>query len=66
NALANFMLEFSEGERVLLGGGVFQNKTLLKILHKKGLDYFVPLEFPCNDSSIALGQMMHFLKCAKD
>ncbi|EFQ4878303.1 carbamoyltransferase HypF [Campylobacter upsaliensis] len=66
NALANFMLEFSEGERVLLDGGVFQNKTLLKILHKKGLDYFVPLEFPCNDSSIALGQMMHFLKCAKD
>ncbi|WP_270979639.1 carbamoyltransferase HypF [Campylobacter helveticus] len=65
NALANFMLEFSRGEKVLVSGGVFQNKTLLEILHKKGLDFFVPLEFPCNDSSIALGQMIHFLKCAK-
>ncbi|WP_407928569.1 hypothetical protein, partial [Campylobacter sp. W0014] len=25
------------------------------------LDFFVPLKYPCNDSSIALGQMIHFL-----
>ncbi|MBS4234771.1 carbamoyltransferase HypF [Campylobacter vulpis] len=66
NGLANCMLELSEGKKVLVSGGVFQNKTLLELLRKKGLDYFVPLEFPCNDSSIALGQMVHFLKCAKD
>ncbi|MBS4330685.1 carbamoyltransferase HypF [Campylobacter vulpis] len=66
NGLANCMFELSEGKKVLVSGGVFQNKTLLELLRKKGLDYFVPLEFPCNDSSIALGQMVHFLKCAKD
>ncbi|WP_370659145.1 hypothetical protein, partial [Campylobacter coli] len=25
-------------------------------------DFFIPLKYPCNDSSIALGQMVHFLK----
>ncbi|WP_257407421.1 Kae1-like domain-containing protein, partial [Campylobacter jejuni] len=47
---------------VLLSGGVFQNKTLLEILKAKNFDFFIPLKYPCNDSSIALGQMVHFLK----
>ncbi|MCW1376661.1 hypothetical protein OLQ29_07510, partial [Campylobacter jejuni] len=46
----------------LLSGGVFQNKTLLEILKAKNFDFFIPLKYPCNDSSIALGQMVHFLK----
>lgn len=64
NALANFIVEFSKNYdlKVLLGGGVFQNKTLLEILKAKNFNFFVPLNFPCNDSSIALGQMVHFLK----
>ncbi|WP_408649449.1 hypothetical protein, partial [Campylobacter coli] len=26
---------------------------------------FIPLKYPCNDSSIALGQMVHFLNLEK-
>lgn len=67
NALANFMIELSETYqvKVILSGGVFQNKTLLEILKRKKFDFFVPLKFPCNDSQIALGQMAHFLKLIK-
>lgn len=64
NALANLIITFSKTYdlKVLLGGGVFQNKTLLQILKAKNFDFFVSLKYPCNDSSIALGQMVHFLK----
>lgn len=64
NALANLIITFSKTYdlKVLLGGGVFQNKTLLQILKAKNFDFLVSLKYPCNDSSIALGQMVHFLK----
>ncbi|ELB8827235.1 carbamoyltransferase HypF [Campylobacter coli] len=64
NALANLIITFSKTYdlKVLLGGGVFQNKTLLEILKAKNFDFLVSLKYPCNDSSIALGQMVHFLK----
>ncbi|EGK7562191.1 carbamoyltransferase HypF [Campylobacter coli] len=64
NALANLIITFSKvyDLKVLLGGGVFQNKTLLQILKSKNFDFLVSLKYPCNDSSIALGQMVHFLK----
>lgn len=64
NALANLIITFSKAYdlKVLLGGGVFQNKTLLQILKAKNFDFLVSLKYPCNDSSIALGQMVHFLK----
>ncbi|EAK3919652.1 carbamoyltransferase HypF [Campylobacter coli] len=64
NALANFIIDFSKDYdlKVLLSGGVFQNKTLLQILKAKNFDFLVSLKYPCNDSSIALGQMVHFLK----
>lgn len=67
NALANFIIEFSKNykAKVILSGGVFQNKTLLEILKRKKIDFFVPLKFPCNDSQIALGQIAHFLKIYK-
>lgn len=64
NALANLIITVSKAYdlKVLLGGGVFQNKTLLQILKAKNFDFLVSLKYPCNDSSIALGQMVHFLK----
>ncbi|EJL7900019.1 carbamoyltransferase HypF [Campylobacter coli] len=67
NALANLIITFSKTYdlKVLLGGGVFQNKTLLQILKAKNFDFFIPLKYPCNDSSIALGQMVHFLNLEK-
>ena len=67
NALANLIISFSQNYdlKVLLSGGVFQNKTLLEILKAKNFHFFVPLKYPCNDSSIALGQMVHFLNLKK-
>ncbi|EAI9815394.1 carbamoyltransferase HypF [Campylobacter coli] len=67
NALANFIIDFSKDYdlKVLLSGGVFQNKTLLQILKAKNFDFLVSLKYPCNDSSIALGQMVHFLNLEK-
>ncbi|TKX32000.1 carbamoyltransferase HypF [Campylobacter estrildidarum] len=64
NALANFIIEYSQNYdlEVILSGGVFQNKTLIEILKANKFDFFMPLKYPCNDSSIALGQMVHFLK----
>lgn len=47
--------------KVLLSGGVFQNKTLLEILHRKRFKFKANYKFPPNDSCIALGQMAHFL-----
>lgn len=62
NALANLIITFSKTYdlKVLLGGGVFQNKTLLQILKAKNFDFFTSLKYPCNDSSIALGQWCIF------
>ena len=68
NALASCIINYTQKDElqngkkeVALCGGVFQNKTLLKILNKRGFKYKVSLNFPPNDSSIALGQMVHFL-----
>ncbi|EDC2881233.1 carbamoyltransferase HypF, partial [Campylobacter lari] len=63
NGIANLIIEYSKDfkEEVLLCGGVFQNKTLLEILVRKNFAYKTSLQFPCNDSSIALGQLVHYL-----
>ncbi|HEC1776236.1 carbamoyltransferase HypF [Campylobacter sp. RKI_CA19_01128] len=63
NGIANLIIEYSKDfkEEVLLCGGVFQNKTLLEILDRKKFTYKTSLQFPCNDSSIALGQLVHYL-----
>lgn len=69
NALADCIITYTQNYEALINkksiivlcGGVFQNKTLLKILKKKNFKYKVSLQFPPNDSSIALGQMAHFL-----
>lgn len=67
NALADFICLYTRyhqrlhKEQVILCGGVFQNATLLKLLKKRKLEFKVALKFPPNDSSIALGQMIHHL-----
>ncbi|EPZ9043479.1 carbamoyltransferase HypF, partial [Campylobacter coli] len=47
NALANLIITFSKTYdlKVLLGGGVFQNKTLLQILKAKNFDFLVSLKY---------------------
>ncbi|NDJ28165.1 carbamoyltransferase HypF [Campylobacter sp. MIT 12-8780] len=55
-------LHLDEKLPVLLCGGVFQNTTLLTLLKNRGLNFKTGLKFPVNDSSIALGQMVHYLK----
>lgn len=69
NALASIIIKTSQfyndkyqNEFInILCGGVFQNATLLQILHKKHFKFKTGNIFPVNDSSIALGQMAHFL-----
>ncbi|MBM0636921.1 carbamoyltransferase HypF [Campylobacter sp. VicNov18] len=67
NALADFIITFSKDYdlKVLLSGGVFQNKTLIELLKARDFEFFLPLKYPCNDSSIALGQMVHYLNLEK-
>ena len=47
--------------RVVLCGGVFQNKLLVDILmpmlRQLGLQPYLPASVPCNDAGIAVGQM---------
>jgi hydrogenase maturation protein HypF len=48
-------------EKVVLSGGVFQNRTLLEKVTKRfaeeGIAYYLPSKFPVNDGGIALGQI---------
>ncbi|MFA5096053.1 MAG: carbamoyltransferase HypF, partial [Candidatus Omnitrophota bacterium] len=48
--------------KIVLSGGVFQNKLLLKItldlLYKKDFRVFTQGKLPCNDAGISLGQAM--------
>jgi len=47
-------------DKIILSGGVFQNKLLLSgltnSLKKSNLNVYLPLKLPCNDGSISLGQ----------
>lgn len=43
---------------VVLGGGVFQNRVLLRLIMKKIPDVIVAKNFVSNDSSIAYGQVL--------
>jgi hydrogenase maturation protein HypF len=48
--------------KVVLSGGVFQNKLLLRLvldlLYKEGFIVFTQKQLSCNDSSVSLGQAM--------
>ncbi|MFV0481414.1 MAG: carbamoyltransferase HypF [Campylobacteraceae bacterium] len=67
NTLKDIVLFFAKkyGKKVVLSGGVFQNKTLLLLIikefKKEKIDYFVPSVLSVNDSSISLGQMVYAL-----
>jgi hydrogenase maturation protein HypF len=54
-----------EGKKVILGGGVFQNRTLLESVAQRfeaeGIDYAIPSRFPANDGGIAVGQLWYAL-----
>ncbi len=49
-------------ERLLLGGGCFQNRLLLALavkgLRRAGIEPLWPRRIPCNDGGLALGQLM--------
>ncbi|MDR2099622.1 MAG: carbamoyltransferase HypF [Campylobacteraceae bacterium] len=67
NTLAALIVDFAKKERkkVVLGGGVFQNRTLvektIELLKKERIEFFLPKNISPNDSSIALGQMVYAL-----
>ncbi len=48
--------------RITLGGGCFQNALLLRQLHERckeeKIELFWPKRIPCNDSGIAVGQLL--------
>ncbi|MDR1008570.1 MAG: carbamoyltransferase HypF [Campylobacteraceae bacterium] len=52
-------------KKVVLGGGVFQNRTLvektMELLEKEHVELFLPQTISPNDSSIALGQITYAL-----
>ncbi|MDX1808140.1 MAG: carbamoyltransferase HypF [Sulfurospirillaceae bacterium] len=65
NALVDIFFKVSDRYDldIVLGGGVFQNRTLLeKILEKAIKDnIYFPNKLPINDSSIAIGQLYGYL-----
>lgn len=68
NTLVAIIEEFAQNYpelAIVLGGGVFQNKTLLTLCVKrfedKGLKVYFQEHTPINDGAIALGQLYHAL-----
>lgn len=58
NTLVEIIYEMSKRYNlsVVLGGGVFQNRVLLRLIMKKMPNIIVPSEFVSNDGAIAYGQ----------
>jgi hydrogenase maturation protein HypF len=66
NMLVQIILELSDIYKnlpVVLSGGVFQNRVLLKILiekfHKQGREFYFSKDVPLNDEGISVGQIYH-------
>lgn len=57
-----------ESNRVVLAGGVFQNKFLLKrlvpLLEKNNFEVILPNQVPINDSGLSIGQAVIAIQCA--
>jgi hydrogenase maturation protein HypF len=58
--LSHHLLKQWHLDKIILSGGVFQNKRLASglkhSLKKSNLDVYLPLKLPCNDGAISLGQ----------
>ena len=67
NSIAKIMLQIAKERKleVVLSGGVFQNVTLLNLVVQKfsasGVKFYLHKNTPCNDSGVALGQLMAYL-----
>jgi hydrogenase maturation protein HypF len=65
NALVDIFFKISNKYNldIALGGGVFQNRTILEnILQTKSKNkIYFPQKLPINDSGIAVGQLYNFL-----
>lgn len=67
HTLADLIVALAKKEKkeLLLGGGVFQNNTLLTLvtqaLKKENIPCYFQTKTPCNDGSIALGQLYYSL-----
>lgn len=61
NRICIILRQETKINKVVLSGGVFQNKILLKLtldlLYKQGFRVFTHRRFSCNDSGVTLGQM---------
>lgn len=64
NALINIIYEISNkyDYKVIISGGVFQNRTLLENLLLKLPNICFSNNYPINDGSIAIGQLVNFLE----
>lgn len=64
NALINIIYEISKkyDYKIIISGGVFQNRTLLENLLSKLPNIRFPNHYPINDGSIAMGQLVNFLE----
>jgi hydrogenase maturation protein HypF len=63
NALVNTIVLVSRkyDVKILLSGGVFQNRTLLEQITKKIENLYFQHKYPINDGGIAIGQLTNFL-----
>lgn len=68
NMLVNIICEIAlenKGLKVILSGGVFQNKTLLRktieSLDKLNIEYYYSKKIPLNDAGVSIGQIYHVL-----
>lgn len=66
NTLVQIILDISNSHKdlpIILGGGVFQNRTLLEILinkfHEQGREFYYNKDIPLNDGGISVGQIYH-------
>ena len=63
NTLSDIIIQIATNEKldIILGGGVFQNKTLLQKVLKKakplGINVYFGCEIPVNDGGISVGQL---------
>ncbi|MBR8463978.1 carbamoyltransferase HypF [Campylobacter sp. faydin G-24] len=72
NGICDIIIQIAttQSREILLSGGVFQNKILVeKIINKfkqNSVKYYLNKDFPTNDSSVAIGQLMFVINLIKE